>query len=127
MVYQDPSQALNPSIRVGKQVAEVFTVRGVARSEATERAADVDDCMSRMLEGDHRYRYSVAWIDCLASGAALGRSVLTRGNHARVDELSPRDRQTASVFAPSMLVRAMVTKLELGRTTPLGSPVVPEV
>jgi decaprenylphospho-beta-D-ribofuranose 2-oxidase len=72
----------------------------------TERAGDVDDCMARMLSDDSRYRYSVAWIDCLASGARLGRSVLTRGNHARIDELRPRDRQTASVFAPRMLLRA---------------------
>jgi peptide/nickel transport system ATP-binding protein len=40
MVYQDPSQALNPSIKIGRQVAEVFRVRGVAREEAIDRAAD---------------------------------------------------------------------------------------
>jgi peptide/nickel transport system ATP-binding protein len=40
MVYQNPSTALNPSIRIGGQVAEVFTVRGVSRSEAFERARD---------------------------------------------------------------------------------------
>ena len=28
MVYQNPGSALNPSIRVGKQVAEVFRIRG---------------------------------------------------------------------------------------------------
>jgi decaprenylphospho-beta-D-ribofuranose 2-oxidase len=72
----------------------------------TERAADVDDCMARMMADDSRYRYSVAWIDCLASGAALGRSVLTRGNHAATSELGPRDRQTAAVFSPSTLLRA---------------------
>jgi peptide/nickel transport system ATP-binding protein len=38
MVYQNPGTSLNPAIRVGKQVAEVFTVRGVSRSEALERA-----------------------------------------------------------------------------------------
>ena len=70
----------------------------------TERADDVDDCMAKMLSDDSRYRYSVAWIDCLASGARLGRSVLTRGNHARLEELGPRDRETASVFAPRTLV-----------------------
>jgi len=41
MVYQDPSKALNPSIRVGRQVEEVFVVRGVSRKEATVRAAEV--------------------------------------------------------------------------------------
>jgi peptide/nickel transport system ATP-binding protein len=38
MVYQNPGSSLNPSIRVGKQVAEVFTVRGVKHDEALELA-----------------------------------------------------------------------------------------
>jgi decaprenylphospho-beta-D-ribofuranose 2-oxidase len=33
----------------------------------------------------------VAWIDLLARGRTLGRSVLTRAEHARVEELTPRD------------------------------------
>jgi peptide/nickel transport system ATP-binding protein len=37
MVYQNPGTALNPSIRIGAQVAEVFTTRGVDRKEAVER------------------------------------------------------------------------------------------
>ena len=39
MVYQNPGAALNPSIRIGRQVAEVFTVRGVGLREA-QRARD---------------------------------------------------------------------------------------
>ena len=38
MVYQDASRSLNPSMRVGRQVAEVFTVAGCERREAAERA-----------------------------------------------------------------------------------------
>jgi peptide/nickel transport system ATP-binding protein len=40
MVYQNPGAALNPSIRVGRQVAEVFTVRGTPRGEAPDRVRD---------------------------------------------------------------------------------------
>jgi len=44
MVYQDPMQALNPSMRVGEQMAEVLIVhRGMRKAEAEER------CI-RMLE-----------------------------------------------------------------------------
>jgi peptide/nickel transport system ATP-binding protein len=41
MVYQEPGRALNPSILVGRQVAEVYEIAGVKRAEALERAQDV--------------------------------------------------------------------------------------
>jgi decaprenylphospho-beta-D-ribofuranose 2-oxidase len=56
----------------------------------TERAADLDELLDLMTTGDDAYRYSVAWVDLLARGAALGRSVLTRADHARIEELEPR-------------------------------------
>jgi decaprenylphospho-beta-D-ribofuranose 2-oxidase len=60
----------------------------------TERAHDLDACMSAMTDRDEDYRYSVAWVDCLARGATLGRSVLTRGDHARLGDVEDRsDRQ----------------------------------
>lgn len=50
----------------------------------TERAADLDDLLARLSATDHRYRYSVAWIDLLARGAATGRAVLTQIGRAHV-------------------------------------------
>jgi peptide/nickel transport system ATP-binding protein len=38
MVYQEPGRALNPSIRVGRQVAEVFQLAGLSRSDAFGRS-----------------------------------------------------------------------------------------
>ncbi len=58
----------------------------------TERATDLDDLMARLTATDHRYRYSVAWIDLLARGAHTGRAVLTRGDHAPLDALPERSR-----------------------------------
>jgi len=72
----------------------------------TERAHDLDDCMDRMAARDDEYRYSVAWIDCLARGRSLGRAVLTRADHARRDDLSARCRQDPLHFDPA--VRAQV-------------------
>ena len=40
MVYQSPGAALNPSLQVGDQVAEAFTVRGLSRRAALERARE---------------------------------------------------------------------------------------
>ena len=88
----------------------------------TERAADLDDLMARMAAGDHRHRYSVAWIDCVTSGRALGRAVLTRGDHADVADLpaarraraldyDPHVRLAAPAWMPSGLVRPATARL----------------
>jgi len=42
MVYQDPASSLNPSLRVGEQIAEVYRQhRGLSRGEALDRAAEM--------------------------------------------------------------------------------------
>ncbi|GAA0586221.1 FAD-binding oxidoreductase [Streptomyces crystallinus] len=69
----------------------------------TERAADLDDLMARLTATDHRYRYSVAWIDLLAKGARTGRAVLTRGDHAGREALRGRALRAPLRFNPPQL------------------------
>jgi decaprenylphospho-beta-D-ribofuranose 2-oxidase len=54
----------------------------------TDRVPDLDTLLTLLSEGGRRHRYSVAWVDFLARGRSLGRSVLTQGDFVRRDELS---------------------------------------
>lgn len=51
-----------------------------------------------VFEAHQAATYSVAWIDCLAKGAELGRSIVMLGEHAGVEDLPATAR--AQPFAP---------------------------
>ncbi|MGH3260608.1 MAG: dipeptide ABC transporter ATP-binding protein [Trebonia sp.] len=54
MVYQEPSRALNPALRVGRQIAEAFIASGTGSSD-TESAADATaEMLSRVRIPDPR-------------------------------------------------------------------------
>ncbi|CAL9541596.1 FAD-binding oxidoreductase [Streptomyces cellulosae] len=94
-------------------------VRTTWMSVDTERASDLDDLMARLADTDHRYRYSVAWIDLLARGRATGRAVLTRGDHAPLEALPYAARREPLSFRTSRLPAApsFVPEGLLSRTT----------
>ncbi|WP_234042402.1 FAD-binding oxidoreductase [Streptomyces marianii] len=85
----------------------------------TERAGDLDDLMARLTAHDDRHRYSVAWIDLVARGAATGRAVLTRGEHAPLDALPARARRRPLEFRPRQFppAPAFVPEGLLGRAS----------
>ena len=73
------------------------------------RCPDLDTVMALMVEGDDQFRFSAAWIDCLATGASLGRSVLSRGDHATLDDLPKKLRaRPAALRAQGPARRAAV-------------------
>jgi decaprenylphospho-beta-D-ribofuranose 2-oxidase len=90
----------------------------------TDRVPDLDTLLTLLSEGGRRHRYSVAWVDFLARGPSLGRSVLIQGDFARRDELPrvgqrgvrPRERdplaygRVPSVPAPRVVPGGMLNK-----------------
>ncbi len=70
---------------------------------------------------DHEYEYAVAWIDCLASAASLGRGVVMLGNEASTQSLPqplvahplalPQRRQLSVPFyLPKLVLNSWSTK-----------------
>jgi len=66
----------------------------------TDRIGDLHTLLATMEEGDRYFRYSVAWIDPMARGRHLGRSVLTRADHATVDQLRPHHAADPLAYEP---------------------------
>lgn len=56
------------------------------------RSRHLDETMGLMEQEDARFAHSVAWVDCMATGKNLGRSILIRGNHAGLDALPEKQR-----------------------------------
>ena len=85
-----------------------------------QKATNLEDALGRMTESDIRYQYSVAWIDCLATGRHMGRAVLMRGNHAPANELPasirnplaepPRRRWTLPFDFPSLALNSLTVR-----------------
>lgn len=58
-----------------------------------EQIANLETLIEKMNEADQSFAYSVAWIDSMATGASLGKSVLMRANHAALADLPPKLRK----------------------------------
>lgn len=56
------------------------------------RTANLEDTLALFDTSDAGCEHSVAWIDCMARGAALGRSVVMQGDHALQADLDARRR-----------------------------------
>jgi decaprenylphospho-beta-D-ribofuranose 2-oxidase len=87
----------------------------------TERLDDLDALMARMVEDEENHTYSVAWIDTLARGRSMGRSVLTSGEHADLADLTGAARQhpravpgDPKLVAPSMVPPRLISRPTVG-------------
>jgi FAD/FMN-containing dehydrogenase len=71
------------------------------------------DAFFRIAEESRDWPYTVAWIDCLAKRAALGRGLFIRGRHAETGNLLVHREPYVSVpiDAPSGLLNAQTIRL----------------
>lgn len=79
----------------GTIVEATFQLRRIPTAfmrQTTHRTGDLSETLQRLSETQSTY--SVAWIDCLASGASLGRSIVMDGEHAFPDELPHAQRDS---------------------------------
>ncbi|MBM3638829.1 MAG: FAD-binding oxidoreductase [Actinobacteria bacterium] len=85
----------------------------------TKRLGNLDDVIASMSgKSDDEFRYSVAWVDMLASGRSLGRGVLTRGNHATASDVGgsepcrydPKVRLAAPPWVPNGLLNKFTVR-----------------
>jgi FAD/FMN-containing dehydrogenase len=70
------------------------------------RFDDLDGFFELAGASDEGFEYTVAWVDCLARGRALGRGLLLRGNHAPAGDPTPPPRLRLDVpfHAPPFLL-----------------------
>ena len=65
----------------------------------TFKLPNLDALMEKLAGTDADYRYTVAWMDCLAKGPKLGRALLDCGNFATIDQLPAKHRGEPLAFS----------------------------
>jgi FAD/FMN-containing dehydrogenase len=70
------------------------------------RFSELDGFAALAAESDKTHAYTVAWVDGLARGRALGRGIFFRGNHAELAGTlpAPKPRWSVPVDAPDALL-----------------------
>ena len=93
----------------------------------TIRCRNIDVLIDEMSHGDDDHRYSVAWADLLATGSRLGRSVLWRGDHTKLAELSSKEAANALKYEPKHLATVPPVVPSFGFVNKLSSTLFNEL
>jgi L-gulonolactone oxidase len=91
---------------------QLAPIRSAMIDTETFALGDLADFFKR-AEESRDWAYTVAWIDCLAKGAATGRGFFTRGRHAEEGDLTVHkpSRLDVPFDAPGVLLNAHTIRL----------------
>lgn len=94
---------------------QLHRVRNAFIDREIIRHRNLDEFFALARQADQTHEHTVAWIDCLAGGARLGRGLFTRGNYAGpVDGRMPRRPRTRLTFPfdpPFALVNGLTLRI----------------
>ncbi|MHC8412229.1 FAD-binding oxidoreductase [Pseudomonas sp. Hz4] len=92
---------------------QLIPIRSNAIESSAIRFDNLKDFFVLSAELDYQHEYSVAWIDCLAKGAQLGRGVFIVGDHARYGSFEKKSpvKLQLSLTPPISLVNSLSIKV----------------
>ncbi len=86
-------------------------IQGTGIASETIKFSSLDEFHKLSTDSADDYEHTVAWVDCMANGASLGRGIFTRGNHCETS-VSPGKRTISMpVTPPFSLVNRMTVSL----------------
>lgn len=91
---------------------QLMPIRSSRISVISTRFENLDEFFSLSEELDSKHEYSVAWIDCLSRGAALGRGIFMVGDHAETGglELPVKKKRTVPITPPISLINPLTLR-----------------
>jgi hypothetical protein len=77
-----------------KKISSAYIQQDIIRYQS------LDGFFELSAESDENYEYTVAWVDCLASGTGLGRGLFMRGNSSDEPPISTPESNRHSIPVP---------------------------
>ncbi|MEG3191455.1 FAD-binding oxidoreductase [Lysobacter sp. D1-1-M9] len=91
---------------------QLVPIRSSQIDRVTQRFGDLDEFFALSAELDHKHEFCVAWIDCAATGNAIGRGIHMAGDFAEDGPLAvenPR-KLTVPLTPPVSLVNGLMLR-----------------
>jgi len=73
---------------IAEMTLQLIPIQSAYIAVHQEAAKNLDHALALLEDKGCDDKYSVAWIDCLATGPEFGRSIVMNGHHASLEELS---------------------------------------